>query len=158
MHTHGTDEKLDKAVKRGPDLDTVMLFGCSGFMIVALAVWAMVVWPFFVFQDTYSLASLRLCLLIGLIPASLIGAFATRAFGLSTAAGFLGGLICSATFLYLRLQQVVAFRGIPEAPQPEFPDLWVWLIPLGWFLFGLLLIALFLKPSEYRIGGSDKST
>jgi hypothetical protein len=151
----GTDEKVAKPIRRARDLDTVMLFGCSGFVLVCLVSWALVVWPHFLFSDTQNLSTLELCAALGLVPATLFGAAATRIFGLPAAAGFLGGSICAATFLYLRLQQVVAFRGVPNVPQPQYPDAWVWLMPLGWIVAVLIVIGAFLKPSEYRIDGSS---
>lgn len=157
MHTSGTDEKLEKPVKRGHDLDTVMLFGCSSFVVVSLVNWALVVWPFFLFQDTFVLKTLELCLAIGLAPATVMGAVTTRIYGLPAAAGFLAGSVCSGVFLYLRIQQVMAFVGVPDAPQPDYPASWGWMIPVAWVLLTLIVIAVFMKPSEYAIDGKEQS-
>lgn len=150
-----TDEKLQRPPRKGPDLDTIMLFGCSGFVIVALASWALVVWPHFLFTATYELGTIKTCAVLGLVPAAVFGAIVTRIFGLPAAAGFLGGSICAATFMYLRLQQVFAFEGIPEAPQPEYPSMLLWAAPLGWVLASALIIAIFLDPKEYAREPND---
>jgi len=157
FETFKTDEPLQRRAKKGPDLDTVMLFGCSGFVVVALVSWGLVVWPFFIFTDAHELRSLELCAALGMLPACVFGAVASRLFGLSGAAGFLGGSICSATFLYLRLQQVMAFRGVPETPQPEYPTVWGWLIPLGWVMASVIVIVLFLQPKEYALEANPPS-
>ncbi len=58
------------------------------------------------------------------------------------AGGFIGGVLTSSTFLYLRLDQYFALRAVKEAPQPEYPSAWTYLVPLAWFLTSAVVVAL----------------
>ncbi len=152
----GSDEKSAKTDRPVPDMDTQMLFGCAGFVATAIGTYALAVWPHFLWLDTHLTATLALGAGFGLLPAAMVGAYATRKYGLAAAGGFLGGAICGATFLYLRLQQVMAFRGIRDAPQPEYPFAWMWMLPSGWVLLTLLLIALLLRREEFLMEPPSK--
>jgi hypothetical protein len=130
------------------DMDTQMLFGCSGFVAASFSVYLLAVWPHAVWSQTHALAVLARCLIVGNGPALLAGLVWTRKFGLAGGAGVIGGSVASSVFLYLRLQQVMAFKGIPEAPQPEYPDSWAWLLPLAWVVLQVLAVVLVLPKGE----------
>lgn len=149
-----TDEPIRGPVDKEADLDTQMLSGCTGFVAAALAGYGLAVWPFFVFPEAHTVRHLLLCLAAGGLPASLLGVGMARRFGLAGSAGFLGGGMATAVFLFLRLEQAVMFRGVPDAPQPEYPDFFKVLVPLAWVLWTAGVGALFVRWSELR--GPDR--
>lgn len=145
-----TDEKLDTKSKKAPDMDAVMLAGCTGFVITSVLTYFFAVWPYFVFNSTHLISTLVTCSLIGLLPAATLGVIACRRFGLAGGSGFVGGSLTTGIFLYLRLQQVIALKGDRRMPQPEFPDQWVWLLPLAWILASLILTLLVMPKAEFN--------
>mgnify|MGYP005836536831 CR=1 FL=1 len=145
-----TDEPTDVPARKKADLDAQMLSGCTGFVAAALSGYGLAIWPFFVFPDAHTVRHLLFCLAAGGIPSSLLGVGASRRFGLAGAAGFVGGGMAAAVFLFLRLEQAVMFRGVPDAPQPEYPDFLKVLVPAAWVLWTAGVGALFVRWSEVR--------
>lgn len=144
-----TDEKLDQSVKAERDMDTQMLFGCSSFVFASILVYLLVIIPHLIFTDVYRLATLGLCLAIGLGPALIFGAVASRRMGLPGACGFVGGGMAAAIFLFLRLREVEIARNSPrDLPQPEYPTMLVWIVPTAWVLVALLVALVFLPKKE----------
>ncbi|MBV6491927.1 MAG: hypothetical protein KJZ62_11945 [Fimbriimonadaceae bacterium] len=144
-----TDEELPAPAPKTQDADTQMLFGCSSFVGVALVTYLLTVWPHFAFVETHKTLTLLMDLVIGGVPAAAFGAWATRRFGMAAAGGFVGGVLTSSTFLYLRLDQYFALRAVKDAPQPEYPSAWTYLVPLAWFLTSAVVVALFIRREEY---------
>ena len=153
-----TDEKQSEAIKQGPDMDTQMIGGCTGFVGAAFITYGLCIWPFFLFhQQAHLLNSVLLASLLGLVPATLFGAFVGSKWGLAPACGFFGGALTTAVFLYLSLQQVALGHSSKELPTPDYPASFSWLIPLGWTLFALANCAFFARIGERRRGLRDKS-
>lgn len=144
-----TDEKLDQPAKRAQDMDAAMLAGCTGFVGASLLTYVLAVWPWFVFDTTHRIATLGLCGLVGGGPAVVVGIVAVRRYGLAGACGFVGGGLATAIFMFLRLEQVVALRGDRRMPQPEFPDMWRWLVPVAYLAVVLLVVSVALPRSEF---------
>lgn len=132
-----TDEPLPSGQKQKPDMDTQMIFGCSGFVATSIFSYLLFVWPHFVYARTHLIFDLGMACGLGMPQALILGGYAARKFGLPAASGFVGGAMAGAIFLYLRLEQVMSLRGHREAPQPEFPSAWVWLLPVAWILLAL---------------------
>lgn len=146
-----TDEPhLGPKAKR-QDLDSQMLAGCGTFVFVSLMIYFVSIWPHFAFQETYRLKTLAMNCAFGMVPAAILGTYATRRFGLAAAGGFAGGALSMGIFLFLRLQQVLAVEGNMDFPQPEFPQSWQYLIPGAWILAVMILAALFLKKEEISL-------
>ncbi|MDR3690619.1 MAG: hypothetical protein P4L46_14670 [Fimbriimonas sp.] len=143
-----TDEKLDQPVKADPDMDTAMLFGCSGFVFTSIGGYILSVWPYLVFQDSEILARLAMCSAIGLTPSALLGIAATRRFGLAGACGFVGGSMATGIFLFLRLDQAFVAALARQAPKPDYPHLLVYLVPAGWIILTLILALVFMPNEE----------
>lgn len=143
-----TDEKLETPVKPEKDLDTQMIMGCSGFVFSSLVFYALGVWPHFLFTQVYRLSTLGMTLAIGVLPAFIFGAVATRKFGLVGACGSFGGALAYAIFLYLRLDQIILASGFREAPEPEYPMAFKWLVPLMTVLVTALISAGLLPKGE----------
>jgi hypothetical protein len=143
-----TDEKLDKPVKRGPDMDTQMLFGCSGFVLASIGSYILAVWPFVLLMEAERLATLGLAAAIGLIPYTLIGGFLTRRFGLPGACGFVGGAMAVSIFLYLRLQQAFLSAQAKQGEMPDYPEIFQILLPVGWVFWTLIVVLIVLPKSE----------
>lgn len=148
-----TDEKLDAPVAQERDTDTVMLFGCAGFVSSSLLTYFLAIWPFFLFTEIYLTAGLLRCALFGLLPALAFGGYVTRRFGLAASAGFVGGALAAAIFLYLRLIEVNLRRNQRDLAQPDFPESWIWIVPLGWVLLVAFVAVLLIKPSEIDVSG-----
>lgn len=142
-----TDEKLDKPGKIAPDMDSVMLFGCSGFVFTSVGGYILTVWPYLVLQDSEKLARLGLCSCIGMLPAAVLGVASTRRFGLAGACGFVGGSMATAIFLYLRIEQTFISALARQAPKPDYPQILTYLVPLGWVIISVIFALIFL-PDE----------
>jgi hypothetical protein len=143
-----TDEKLDQAVPRERDMDSAMLAGCTGFVFTALATYALVVWPFLVFQDAQRSAILLQSIAIGLVPASLLGIIAARRMGLPGGSGFVAGAATASVFLFLDLKRIFVLAQDPNMQQPQYSPAMVWLLPLAWTSFALALAMVALPKGE----------
>jgi hypothetical protein len=142
-----TDEKVDGPVVKQRDMDSAMLFGCSGFVFTSIAGYILSVWPFLVFPETEKLKMLGLAAVIGLTPAAVLGVFATRKFAIAGACGFVGGALSTGIFLYLRIEQTFISALSRQAPTPEYPQVMTYLVPLCWILIAAILALIFL-PRE----------
>lgn len=144
----GTDEKLAQPVKPEKDLDTILLGGCSTFVFICFLVYGLTSVPFYIFSDVYKLSSLIRTLAIGGIPACILGLIFTRRFGAAGFGGFLGGLLTSGVFLHLRLRQVMLSEWMKDAPQPDYPMSFIWIIPTVFVIGNILLALLVVKKNE----------
>lgn len=151
-----TDEKLDRPEKTAQDMDAQMLFGCSGFLIAAVAGYLVSIWPFVAFQQTEQLRWLIVCMIVGPGPAAVIGGFSTRRFGLGGASGFVGGALCTGIFIFLRIQFSFTSYLAEQAPRPEYPEVFQYLVPLAYIL-GCLLLAVSLLPKDELSGENPGS-
>jgi hypothetical protein len=129
MNLPPTDEKLDRREPRERDMDTHMLFGCSGFVLASFGSYVVAVWPFFVWMDAHMLAPLGTALAAGLPAAFVFGGIVSRKFGIAGAAGFIGGMVSTSIFLYLRFEQVFLEADAQRIPPPEYPSWFQWLVP-----------------------------
>lgn len=143
-----TDEKLDAPVAGPQDMDTAMLFGCSGFVGTSIGGYILSVWPFFAMRGTEYLHVLAITLALGLVPAAILGIYSSRKFGLAGACGFVGGAMTTGVFLFLRLQQVFLAARSDQAPTPNYPEILVTIIPLGWVLASVFLGILLVPKNE----------
>jgi hypothetical protein len=139
MNPLPTDEKLAKRAPRERDMDTHMLFGCSGFVLSSFVSYGLAVWPFFVWMDAHVLASLALAMAAGLPAAYIFGAVVSRKFGIAGAAGFIGGMVSTSIFLYLRFEQVFLEADAQRIPPPEYPTWFQWFLPMLCLSFAILL-------------------
>ncbi len=142
-----TDEKLDRPVKSGPDMDTVLLRGCTVFVAASLLTYGLGVWPFIVREDLFSWAGIGLAAAFGLLPVTIFGAVCARRGGLPGGAGFLGGAMALTIFLYLRFKQIGLGFEMRDVPKPEFDRSFIWMGPLGWMLWTLLVALFFVLKS-----------
>ena len=137
-----TDEPLlPGSAKRAKDMDTAMLGGCAVFLTTAISSFGLAVWPHLVYSGAEKLATLRLCLLIGLLPSLILGIVAARQGRLAGACGFVGGALTTSVFLFLRLQQVFITAGSQTGPTPNYSPTAIYLLPLGWFVLALIVAA-----------------
>jgi hypothetical protein len=143
-----TDEKLDRPVKPGPTFDTQMLIGCGSFVVTSFFTYALAVWPWLAFPLTHQVATLAWAIGLGLVPACVMGAVATRRAGLAGACGFLGGIMASAVFVHLRVDQHMLGRVVRDLPLPEYPTNWKYLLPAAYVLFAGIVIAFALPRGE----------
>ena len=149
-----TDEKLEGPIKKERDMDTHMLIGCSGFLIAAIGGYLLGVWPYVAIQNTYAMSNLLTAAALASLPQWTLGCIVTRRFGISGACGFVAGSVCVGIFLYLRLQQLFISARIQQSPTPEFPEGFVYMVPLLGFLLAAFLSIAFLPKRELdEIGG-----
>lgn len=92
-------------------------------------------------------------LLVGLIPASLVGIIACRIWKVPGALGFVGGSLTTAIFLYLRMESAEKLALAKGSPPVGYPDSMKALVPLGWILVSLF-IALAALPSAKESSGA----
>lgn len=145
-----TDEKLESPGAKEKDMDSQMLFGCSGFVVSSFATYLLAVWPFFVWMDIHYWPPLWKAVGFGLPAAFIQGAVATWKFEIAGAAGFVGGTVAACIFLYLRFQQVFLEAGARRIPFPPYP-VWVeWFAPLAVLLSALLLSTAILVLQQTR--------
>lgn len=152
-----TDEKLGSPVARERDMDSQMLFGCSGFVVSSFVTYFLAVWPFFVWFDIHEWAVLGKALGIGFPIAFAQGALATWKFDLAGAAGFIGGTVAASIFLYLRFQQVFLEAGAQRIPFPPYPQSIQWFAPLGILLGSILLSASILVLLQTQHKSANKT-
>lgn len=146
-----TDERVDHSVKRGPELETRLAVGCFGFSVIAFVGAGLYMLPFVVWPQVAAADRLYQNLGLSAVAAGAFGLVATRRFGIAAAGGFFSASLSSALFLYIRLGQFDMGRGIENLPQPEWPRVFVWLIPLAMVFFGALVAVLGLHTSELQI-------
>lgn len=130
-----------------------MLFGCSGFVFTSLVGYFLTVWPFFVFPDNYRLESLLVCITTGFAPSLVLGLIAVRKFGLPGGCGFVAASMATAIFLYLRIQQMFLAADARQSVPPDYPRLWMWVLPLAWIILAVAITILFLPKNEFIEGG-----
>ncbi|MBL8059485.1 MAG: hypothetical protein JNK63_02075 [Chthonomonas sp.] len=151
----GTDEKLESAIPATADMDTQMIGGCSGFVAAAMITYVLGIWPFFALHPRiHELPTLILSCTMGLIPASVFGAFVGFRWGLATGCGFFGGALTISVFLYLSLQQAALGHTVRELPVPDYPASFMWWIPFAWILISLVIATAFSSIGEHRRGKS----
>ena len=126
-----TDEKLEQTSPKERDFDGQMLFGCSGFVGLSFATYFISIWPFMVWMQVELMSTVTRCLLLGQLPALLLGLIGCRKFELPGAAGFIGGCLASNIFLYLRLQQAFLEAEARRTPWPDYPQAFQTIIPIG---------------------------
>ncbi len=122
-------------------MDAVMLAGCSGFIIAAFLTYGLAIWPFFVFPEIYLVKTLATCGALGLLPSMIVGLVMSKRMSLPAAAGWVGGALATAIFLYLRLDQLTALRNSNLPGEPEYPGNWAVIIPLTWLVINVSLAA-----------------
>ena len=135
-----TDEKLTGPVSRQPDTDTVMLFGCTHFVFAAIIAYGLGIAPFFLINDQHIGSNLLVSFGIG------VGV--SRKTFVVGACGYIGGIMAASTFLLLRIQQILLAKDMRDLPQPDFPDSWVWILPVTWTLFALFLALIVVLASR----------
>ncbi len=145
-----TDEKLEKPIKKGPDMDSQMLGGCSVFVFTSFATYALGIWPFFLLTDLHLLQRVLLACALGMGPAAVLGAVFGARGGLAPACGFFGGAVTVAVFLYLSLRQVALGHTLPDLPRPDYPPTFSALIPIAWVACALLICVVFAQIGERR--------
>jgi len=148
-----TDEKLEVARPKERDMDSQMLFGCSGFVIASFATYFLAVWPFFVWFDIHRLPVLGWAFGMGLPFAFILGIVSTAKFEIAGAAGFIGGILATAIFLYLRFEQVFLEVEARRIPMPLYPHWIQWFAPLA-----TICLALFVSTAVLVIAGSRKES
>ena len=152
-----TDEQLTPgAVKRPQDMDAAMLGGCAVFLTTAVLAFGIAVWPHLVYANAEKVSTVRMCLLIGLTPSLVVGIIAARQGGLAGACGFVSGALITSVFFFLRLQQVFITAGARTGPSPNYSPATVYLLPLGWFLFAILVAAVAMPRIRYAGLGAEK--
>ncbi len=149
-----TDEKFDGHIEKKPDFDSQMLFGCGAFLITSVFGYLMVVWPFFIFPTIEKLQTLGLDLGLGLVPWCIFLILMMRKGGLAAGCGGLGGSLSTAVFLYLRLQQPFISWRLQQIDKPEYPEAFIWLVPLAIPMLSIVLALFFLKKEEIDVNSS----
>ncbi len=140
-----TDERLTSPAPQEQDFDRQLLGGCAMFVVTSFLSYALSVWPFFAIPDSHLLRSFLLSCLAGFVPTLIFGAVASRKAGLPGLCGFLGGVMATGIFLYLRVTQLMLGNVDRHIPKPEFPSSWAWLVPFA-FLLASGLVGLVLLP------------
>ncbi|HJP83432.1 MAG TPA: hypothetical protein VJ835_07995 [Fimbriimonadaceae bacterium] len=146
-----TDEKIAGKRKLEPDMDTQMILGCSGFVICSFSTYFLLIWPFFLWMDIEHISSL-LRVASCLVPAYLGGFLAIRRFELAGAAGFIGGVLAGAIFIYLRFEQLFLEASAQRIDHPEYPPWIQWYAPLSLILLavGMSVLGLVLESSRRK--------
>ncbi|MBC8066662.1 MAG: hypothetical protein H7Y17_17665 [Chlorobia bacterium] len=138
MEPLSTDEKLESPRPPERDMDTQMVFGCTGFVVASFGTYFLSVWPFFLWLDIHNIPTLLKACASGLLPALLCGAYQAWKYGIAGAAGFIGGMMAVAIFLYLRFQQIFLEVQAQRIPPPMYPQWIEWFAPLMLMLLAIL--------------------
>lgn len=140
----GTDEPLTEENAPPPrDFEMALAGGCSVALLGSLAILLLTIWPFFVFPE-YSVAGLRQILLVGGVPATVVGILLVRLFNTPGLSAYGGGAMCAALFMWLRLSQTMIRNSdaSTELPPVEYSPLVAYALPLGWVLLAAIIIAI----------------
>lgn len=137
-----TDEKLDKPIRAQKDFEAQMLAGCTAFVVISFVTYGLTILPLILMGDLHKLDRLLLAAAVSAGVSFTIGFVVCRRFGLPGASGFLGGVLASCVFAYLRLDQLMLGYSIREIAKPEFPRSWVWQGPLAFLLAAFFLAAI----------------
>ena len=87
---------------------------------------------------------------LALVPAILLGAVASRRFGLAGSGSFLAGTLTFGVFFFLRHHPMLAGANVPDKPQFDYPHSFIYLIPVIAFLVACLVVAI--SPSKITEG------
>lgn len=133
MPDGGTDERIESAAKKKPDMDSRFLAGCLTIALLSLGFWLLASWPFFVFP-VHTKAGLLQTFWFGALPTLVVGGVLIRIKGLEAATALVGGALAAGVFVYLHLGNVSLgqFADSQDLPPPDYPASWVWLLPLAW--------------------------
>jgi hypothetical protein len=145
-----TDEKLDRPIKPQRDFDTQMILGCSGFAVVAMLTYGLTMWPFLTLPEAERIGRVALCASLGFLPASVIGAVASRRFGIPGATGFVAGAAVSALFLYLRLDALFIAAEARQGPVPDYPAAFRLLLPFTMLALAAAVAILSVRDVEEK--------
>ena len=126
-----------------------MLGGCSLFVVVSLACFALSILPYFWLTENWRLEVLWRCTAYGLLPAFLVGLTASRKAGIPGAGGFVGSSLATAIFLYVRLQQMWLASQGRQVPEIDYPSEVVWLGPVAWVGLCVVGAALVVPKREF---------
>jgi hypothetical protein len=118
--------------------------GCAGIAVVAFISYTLAVVPWFLVPD-YRKWGLYTAVGLGAGTSAVFGAAATARLKLAGAAGFVGGALASALFMYLRLQHSFSGKIDPRLPDPEYPEAFAAGVPLAWGALAFLLGAAYMK-------------
>lgn len=144
------NEKQTVPYPRPPkDMDTLMLTGCFGFVLVSLLAYGLSIWPYFFWYTSNRYETLGFCSLVGLLPAALLGAIGSRRFGIPGGAGSIAGALTTSVFLYIRLNEMFLGAAAHRSPEPNYPQAMTILFPLAWILVSILIAFVCLKPGEF---------
>ncbi|MDX2064599.1 MAG: hypothetical protein SFX74_02535 [Fimbriimonadaceae bacterium] len=136
-----------EAADASRDMDREMLFGCSGFLLASVFGYMLSIWPFIAFQQTERLATLGLAIALGPGVAAAVGMVITRRYKLAGACGFVGGALCTAIFMYLRLQHGFISAMAKQAPRPDYPESFALLVP-GAYVLLCVFLAVLVMPND----------
>lgn len=143
-----TDEPLPPGKReKPPDFESVILAGCTGFVLSSIITYILAVWPFLTFQQIQLLHVLILCAATGPMIACIFGIIVCRKFGLPGACGFIAGAMSFLIFIILRMDQVFLAAAAGQTKAPEYPSLFKILVPAVWIL-GTVGIALLATPKK----------
>lgn len=145
-----TDEKLLVSKRKERDMDDHMLFGCSGFVVTSIGCYLAGAWPFFMWLDIHNLKSLAITVVLGIPVSFVIGAMASWKFDLAGAAGFVGGVLALAIFLYLRFEQVFLEAEARRITFPDYPHWIQWFLPSMTVALSITLSAIILCFAKDR--------
>jgi hypothetical protein len=137
-------------MRKMDDPDQALMTGCGSFLVVAVIGFGLVVAPFLVFLDTHRLSDLARNCALGMVPAAILSVVAVRSRGLATAFGVVGASLSAAVFLFLRLEQISMAAQAQQSPPVEYPDVFRYLVPLGWVLVSTLVAVASLKSEDQR--------
>lgn len=140
-----TDEPSATPGRRSSsDLDSRLLKGCLTIGIGAIVLFSVIVLPW-LFADVSQLRGLGVALAIGGGVSLILGAVAMRTQGWAGMSAFLGGGLSGAVFMALRLLSQFAGKNSPTLVQPEYPQWWVWALPLVWTVLCVAWCLIFLN-------------
>lgn len=139
-----TDEPLTSTKKK--DFEGQLMAGCSVILVSSVAILLFTILPWAIFP-IYTAQGLISAVAAGAGIAWLGGIVLCRKFAVAGAAGFLGGVMASGIFMYLRMEQIRFMQFDPSRPEVELPSSWTYGVPLGWLALAIATVIAFL-PKE----------
>jgi len=134
--------------QRTPDMDKMMLAGCSSFIAAAFLTYFLWVWPFFVVSDLYRFTQLQKNFALGAGASLLPIIFFAKKAGLAGLCGCLAGTMAFGVFFFLRVDQFFWGAKIEQIPQPDYSLAVKWVFPLIGVIFAATVGGFFMPKDR----------
>ena len=127
--------------------DRQFIRGFVAFCTTSISCYLLSIWPFLMNETLPTAIGLRQACLVGLGPASLVGAIAARRFSSAGATGWIAATLTTAIFLWVRFQQLFIAGEAKQGAVPEYSRDLQWVLPVANVVLAIV-VSLVVAPRE----------